>query len=65
MQDVASISAIHHFHRYRRLAKDDERSIERSEAMLSIAMTRLMLARLARSHQTQQQFCQDRKIHPA
>ncbi len=47
------------FNRYRRLAKDYERSIESSEAMLYIAMIRLMLARLARK----QQPCQDCKTH--
>lgn len=52
------------FNRYRRLAKDYERSIESSEAMLYIAMIRLMLARLARKLQTpQQQSCQDLKSH--
>ena len=51
------------FNRYRRLAKDYERSIESSEAMLYIAMIRLMLARLARKPQTPQQSCQDLKTH--
>lgn len=50
------------FNRYRRLAKDYERSIENSEAMLYIAMIRLMLARLARKRQTQKQLSfQDHK----
>lgn len=51
------------FNRYRRLSKDYERSVESSEAMLYIAMSRLILARLARKHQTQQQSSQDRKVH--
>jgi putative transposase len=51
------------FNRYRRLAKDYERSIESSEAMLSIAMIRLMLARLSKKHQTQEHLFQNRKIH--
>lgn len=41
--------------RYRRLAKDYERSVESSEAMIQIAMIRLMLTRLVRKHQAQQQ----------
>jgi putative transposase len=52
------------FNRYLWLAKDYERSIESSEAMLYIAMIRLMLARLARKRQLQQQQpCQDGKAH--
>jgi putative transposase len=52
------------FNRYRRLAKDYKRSIESSEAMLYIAMIRLMLARLTRKQQMQhQQSCQDLKVH--
>jgi putative transposase len=43
--------------RYRRLAKDYERSVESSEAMIQIAMIRLMLTRLVRKHQAQQQQC--------
>jgi hypothetical protein len=37
------------------LAKDYERSLESSEAMIQIAMIRLMLARLARELQSQMQ----------
>ena len=37
--------------RYRRLAKDDERSLDSSEAMIYLAMIRLMLARLAQKPQ--------------
>jgi len=41
--------------RYRHLAKDYERSFESSEAMIHIALIRLMLARLARKRQDKQQ----------
>jgi hypothetical protein len=37
------------------LAKDYERSLESSEAMIQIAMIRLMLARLARELQSRMQ----------
>jgi hypothetical protein len=40
------------------LAKDYERSLESSEAMIQVAMIRLMLARLAREHQAQSQRTQ-------
>jgi transposase len=36
--------------RYRRLAKDYERTVQTAEAMITLAMTRLMLRRLAQSH---------------
>ncbi|HHP7239064.1 transposase [Longibacter sp.] len=35
--------------RYRRLAKDYERKVQTAEAMIKIAMTRLMLRRLTRA----------------
>jgi len=35
--------------RYRRLAKDYERKVQTAEAMITIAMTRLMLRRLTRT----------------
>jgi transposase len=35
--------------RYRRLAKDYERKVQTAEAMITLAMTRLMLRRLAQS----------------
>ena len=41
--------------RYLRLAKDYERSLESSEAMIQIAMIRLMLALLARELQSRMQ----------
>jgi putative transposase len=40
---------------YRRLAKDYERSVQSSQAMIQIAMSRLMLTRLARKRQAKPQ----------
>jgi putative transposase len=47
--------------RYRRLAKDYERLPESSEAMIRVAMIRLMLARLTRKCQDQQQQKQEQQ----
>jgi putative transposase len=39
--------------RYRRMSKDDERKVQTSETLITVAMSRLALARLGR--QTEQQ----------
>lgn len=51
--------------RYRRLAKEYERLPESSEAMIQIAMIRLMLARLGRKYQAEQQREQQQQQNQA